>query len=123
MPTMAALVGWVALQLFPIHVLGRAHIEMQHGIGRPLRLQLFDGQTLEEVFPAFKVAVQRAGQQGFSKPARTAQEYILCIEFLRRLPRPHIRQEHRHHAQQRQPSADVEDELNARDVRQPAEEG
>lgn len=63
MPTMAALVGWVALQLFPIHVLGRAHIEMQHGIGRPLRLQLFDGKPPEELALSFEVTLQGVGQQ------------------------------------------------------------
>ena len=39
-----------------------------------------------------------------------------------RPPRPYIRQEHRHHAHQRQPGADVENELDARHVRQPAKE-
>ena len=58
---------------------GSAHVEVQHGIGCPFRFQLFDGQSFEQVFPAFEIAVQRAGQEGFAEPSWTAQKYIFCV--------------------------------------------
>ena len=56
------------------HVLAEAHVEMQHGVFRPLGFQFFDGKTFEQFFLAGEIAVERGGEQGFAETAGTAEE-------------------------------------------------
>ena len=58
-------------------MLGRAHVEMQDGVFRPFRFQLFHGQFLELLLPAFEIGFQGTGQQRLTETARTAQEHVI----------------------------------------------
>ena len=64
-------------QAFLVHVLGRAHIEMQDGIFRPLRFQPLQSQTLKQFSTPFKIGFQSTCQQRLAETARTAQEYVI----------------------------------------------
>ena len=65
------------LQPLLVHVLGQAHVEVQHRVLRPFRFQLLNGQSREQVLPAFEETMKRAGQQRLAESAGTAQEHIL----------------------------------------------
>ena len=53
-----------------------AHVEVNHGIRRPVLLQPADGQPAEQLALPSEVAVQRGDQQRLPEPARTAEEEI-----------------------------------------------
>ena len=62
-----------------IPVLTLAHVEVQDGIRRPFRLELFYGETLEQIFSSFEVRVESACEEGLAEPARATEKHILRI--------------------------------------------
>ena len=52
---------------------------MQHGISRPLLLQLLDGKPLEEFLLAFEITLEGGNQQRLAETAWSAQEEKLSI--------------------------------------------
>ena len=54
--------------------LGARHVEMQHGVRRPLGLEAVDGQPGEQLAVTQEVVLERAAQQRLAEAARTAQE-------------------------------------------------
>lgn len=69
----------VTFKLRFLHVLAPSQAEVQHGILRPLLLQLLDGKPLEEVFPTLEIALESGHQQRLAEPPGAAQEEVRAI--------------------------------------------
>ena len=54
-------------------------VDMEHRIFRPLRLQPFHRQSLEQIPLSLEIAFQGGDQQAFPKAARTAQKVYLAV--------------------------------------------
>ena len=52
----------------------RIETQMKHRIHFPFFLQLFDSQSLEQVFPSEEISFERGKQQAFTETARAAQK-------------------------------------------------
>ena len=68
----------VSFQFFLLHVLATAHVEVEHGIFRPLCLQFLDGKSLEEVFLALEVTLHRSDEKRLAETARATQEEVFA---------------------------------------------
>ena len=55
--------------------------EVQHGISRPLLLQLLDGKPLEEFLLALEITLEGGNQQRLAETAWSAQEEIRSIRM------------------------------------------
>ena len=53
--------------------------EVQHGISRPLLLQLLDGKPLEEFLLTLEITLESGNQQRLAETAWSAQEEIRSI--------------------------------------------
>ena len=69
----------VAIQPLLLHVLAKAHVEVQHGINSPLFLQLLHGEALEQVLPALEIALEGGHEQRLAEPPGAAQEEIRAV--------------------------------------------
>ena len=71
-------VSQISLELLLLHVLATAHVEVEHGIFRPFRLQFLDGKPLEEVFLALEITLKSRHQQRLAETARATQEEMFA---------------------------------------------
>ncbi len=53
-----------------------AHVEVQHGIFVPLRLQLLDGEAFEQFAAPLEIAAEGGHKQRLAETARAAQKVI-----------------------------------------------
>ena len=74
-------VAKILFQLLILHMLTLAQVEVQHGISRPLLLQLLDGKPLEEFLLALKITLKSRNQQRLAETAWSAQEEIRSIRM------------------------------------------
>ena len=72
------LVAQCRLQLFFLHVLCDAHIEVQHRIHRPVIFKRLYGQPLEQLPPSLEITVEGGYQQRLAEPPRAAEEDVPC---------------------------------------------
>ena len=70
----------ITVQAINVHVLAQTHIEVQHRIFRPFRLQLLYRKPGEQILPPFEISMKRACQQRLAEPSGAAQEHILRID-------------------------------------------
>ncbi len=67
----------IALQLFYVHMLCTAHIEVQHWMLNPLLLIFAHGKSIEQILAPLVISVYHRGKKRLAEPTRTAQEDIL----------------------------------------------
>ena len=57
---------------------GCAHVEAQHGTGRPLLLYLIYVEPFEQVFPSLEIRLERRDEQRLAEPPGAAQEDVVA---------------------------------------------
>ena len=57
-----------------VHVLGAAHVEVEHGVPHPFLLIVGYGETLEQLLATGVVGMERGGEERLAEPPRAAQE-------------------------------------------------
>ena len=67
------------IQICHFVILANIQVQVEHGIRLPLRLQLLDGQSLEQIFLSLEVRLQSRDRQRLAETAWAAEEVTIHV--------------------------------------------